>query len=90
VTTFEDTSLWLYDQDQRGLIETTLTVDKDHSRFETRRYGLSRNIDWLDVKNNWHGLKALGFVESRREMQGKVSIEKRYYLTSLIDLKIIF
>lgn len=84
---FDDASLWLNDQDQRGLIETIFTVDKDHGRFETRRYGLSTNIDWLDVKNNWHGLKALGFVESRREMQGKVSIERRYYLTSLIDLK---
>ncbi len=59
------------------------TVDGGHGRIETRRNVTTCDIDWLDDKGNWPGLKSLGMVESTREVNGKVSVERRYYISSL-------
>jgi hypothetical protein len=34
-------------------------------------------------KLKWKGLQSITMLESKREMNGKVSIEKRYYISSL-------
>jgi hypothetical protein len=59
------------------------TVDGDHGRIETRRYFMTSDIDWLEGKDDWTGLKSLGMVESTREIKGECSYEKRYYISSL-------
>lgn len=59
------------------------TVDGDHGRIETRKYSITSDIDWLDDKNEWAGLNSIGMVESIREINGKTSYEKRYYISSL-------
>lgn len=59
------------------------TVDGDHGRIETRKYAMTSDIDWLQDKENWAGLKSLGMVESTREVNGEHSHEKRYYMSSL-------
>lgn len=59
------------------------TIEKGHGRIETRRYWIDEEIDWLKKEHNWIGLKAIGCVEGVREINGKVTQEKRYYITSL-------
>ncbi len=59
------------------------TVDGGHGRVETREYAMTSDIDWLQDKEKWAGLKSLGMVESTREIQGECSHEKRYYISSL-------
>jgi len=59
------------------------TVEKDHGRLETRRYYQSDQLDWFADKAKWEGLASVGMVEATREVQGKVSVERRYYLSSL-------
>jgi predicted transposase YbfD/YdcC len=59
------------------------TVDKDHGRFEIRRYYQSDELDWFADKGKWEGLKSVGMVESIRELKGKTTIERRYFLSSL-------
>ena len=59
------------------------TVDGGHGRIETRRHVMSTDIDWLDDKEKWAGLKSIGMVESTREINGESSHEKRYYISSL-------
>lgn len=64
------------------------TVEKDHGRLETRRYYQSDRLDWFADRLKWEGLKSLGMVESIREIDGQVTIERRYYLSSLpLDIK---
>ncbi|MFO1365419.1 MAG: ISAs1 family transposase [Moraxella osloensis] len=46
-------------------------------------------FDWLQGKDQWTNLNAVVMVESIREMKGKVTTERRYYLTSLTDLTTI-
>ncbi len=59
------------------------TVDNDHGRFETRKYTTTSVSGWLQGKENWHGLKSIGMVESTREINDECSYEKRYYISSL-------
>ena len=59
------------------------TVEKDHGRIETRRYWQSQTLGWFADLPQWEGLRSVGVVESVRDMQGLVTTERRYYLSSL-------
>ena len=56
------------------------TVEKNHGRIEKRKYLISAAIEYLTGKDNWRNLKSIGKVESIREVNGKISTEKRYYI----------
>jgi predicted transposase YbfD/YdcC len=58
-------------------------VETGHGRMETRRYWTMGNTEYLLGAQKWSGLRSIGMVESQREMNGKVSIEQRYYILSL-------
>lgn len=59
------------------------TVDKDHGRYEIRRYYQSAELNWFADKDKWEGLRSVGMVESVREIDGQRSVERRYFLSSL-------
>src|SRR5882762_11462738 len=59
------------------------TVEKDHGRIETRKYYQSDCLDWFADKGKWEGLRSVGMVEAIRETDGKTTVERRYYLSSL-------
>jgi len=59
------------------------TVEKDHGRLETRRYYQSDHLAWFADQSKWEGLRSVGLVESVREVAGKTTVERRYYLSSL-------
>jgi predicted transposase YbfD/YdcC len=59
------------------------TVEKDHGRLETRKYYQSDCLEWFADKGKWEGLASVGLVESVRELDGKTTVERRYYLSSL-------
>jgi predicted transposase YbfD/YdcC len=65
-------------------ISTHKTVDGDHGRIETRNYTVIHDVDWLQARHRWPGLKAVVVVESRREINGKTTDETRFYITSLV------
>lgn len=64
------------------------TVDKGHGRVEHRSYFLSTDLSGLSVAEKWTGLKAIGMVESKRRSKGEESVARRYYITSLDDMKL--
>jgi len=66
-----------------ALLATLQTIEKDHVRIETRTYYQSALIDWFADKGQWEGLKSVGLVESIRELDGKTTTERRYYLASI-------
>jgi predicted transposase YbfD/YdcC len=53
------------------------TVDGEHGRLETRRYGSTSAIAWLDAKASWANVPRVGMVESRREIGDTVQIDTR-------------
>jgi predicted transposase YbfD/YdcC len=64
-------------------LATCETVDKGHGRVETRRYYQSAELDWFADRAAWEGLRTVGMVEALREVRGKLTVERRYYLSSL-------
>jgi predicted transposase YbfD/YdcC len=59
------------------------TVDGDHGRIEIRRYRQVRDVQWLAERSQWKGLQSVGMVEAERHIGETVSVERRYYLSSL-------
>ncbi len=58
--------------------------DKGHGRLETRQCTVTQDVQWLkDRHPQWMQLNSVIEVESKREIKGKISIEKRYYISSL-------
>jgi len=78
---------FLDDAQQRGFAgvihQFVETVDKDHGRLETRRYWVTEEIGWLADRSEWEALRSIGLVEAVREINGQVSTDRRYYLSSL-------
>jgi predicted transposase YbfD/YdcC len=54
----------------------------DHGRIETRRLWVCDAVHWLPMAKEWSGLRQMAVVESRREIDAQVSIERRYYIAS--------
>ncbi|HNW35101.1 MAG TPA: ISAs1 family transposase [Candidatus Ozemobacteraceae bacterium] len=61
---------------------TVKTVEKDHGRVETRTYHLVRDLEWFDQKERWANIAAIGRVVAERRVNGKTSVESRYFITS--------
>jgi predicted transposase YbfD/YdcC len=59
------------------------TFDNDHGRLETREYYITNNVDWLNQKNDWQGLKTIGMVKSIREIDNNKTEEIRYFISSI-------
>jgi predicted transposase YbfD/YdcC len=62
------------------------TVDGDHGRIETREITVIHDVEWLQQRHDWPGLKSVVVVESTREVAGKIDREMRLYITSLVLL----
>jgi predicted transposase YbfD/YdcC len=59
------------------------TNERAHGRKETRRYWISEEIEWLTHHAQWKDLRSVGMVESIREMQGKLTRERRFFIASI-------
>jgi predicted transposase YbfD/YdcC len=65
------------------------TKEKAHNCIETRRYYLTKNTDWFYNKDAW--VKLRSFIccikTSENIRTGKITTEKRYYISSLTDVE---
>ena len=64
-------------------LATWETTDKEHGRYEIRRYYQSAALDWLADRKQWEGLRSVGLVESIREVGPTRTVERRFDLSSL-------
>jgi len=66
------------------IFHTAEDVDKGHGRIEMRRCTVTEEIEWLkETHHSWKGLRSIVEIESSREIKGKLTQEKRYYISSL-------
>jgi predicted transposase YbfD/YdcC len=72
-------------QDEAGSLPEHETIDTSHGRHTIRRCVFTDTIDWLEQKDDWCGIKAVGMIESLRDVKGKVSLEKRYFISSITN-----
>jgi predicted transposase YbfD/YdcC len=59
------------------------TIEKDHGRIETRRCFAFDQLDCLAKPEQWPDLKSFAVIESERCINGKTSVEQRFYISSL-------
>jgi predicted transposase YbfD/YdcC len=89
-TLCEDVAIFIDEQKALKYKDTTIstheTVDADHGRIETRHYTVVHDVEWLQERHQWPSLNAIVVVESQREINGKITNEMRFYITSLVML----
>ncbi len=67
-----------------GLFMPPCTSESGHGREEIRHYLMLSNMALLvDPTQKWSNLKSVGMVESVRTVNGKTTVETRYYISSL-------
>ncbi|MGJ5634898.1 ISAs1 family transposase [Nostoc sp. CALU 1950] len=71
----------------QGLKHSTYKTEEfGHGRHEIRHYLMLSNIqEKLDPDSVWAKLNSIGMVESVRELDGKTTVETRYFISSLED-----
>jgi predicted transposase YbfD/YdcC len=83
----DDVRLFLENEFQKGsstaIKDRYEEVDKGHGRLELRKCIVSSEIDWLQQKQDWIGLKTIAMIEETREIGDKISIERRFFISSL-------
>jgi predicted transposase YbfD/YdcC len=77
-----------YFDDPGARIAAHSDTDKGHGRIETRRYVVSREVDWLSGDRHWPGeprfpkLASIALVEATVEKAGQVTTMRRFFLSS--------
>lgn len=69
-------------------VQMETTLEKGHGRIEKRYYYLTEDIDWMESKADWVGLRAIGMMRSIVEKADGVHQQTRYFLCSLTDIKL--
>ena len=82
----EDVRLFFDNKPKKAIFNTSVDVDKGHGRIETRQCSITSDIAWLRNRHpKWANLNSIIEIKSQREIRGKVTQEKRYYISSLPD-----
>jgi len=58
-------------------------VDKAHGRLEIRRHWICEDLNTLPNPERWKGLQSIGLVERECIIDGKSSLEQRYFINSI-------
>lgn len=76
---------WGERQNFKGIaVDYHETLEKGHGRIEQRKCWATEEIDWLEQKEEWKGLKSVIMVEAEREIiGGEKTVERRYFISSL-------
>lgn len=73
-TNFEHTSL---------IVDVFQSEEKAHGRTEKRKCQIISDLRFFPDVKDWKGVRSLICVESERTLNGRTSIERRYYISSL-------
>ena len=76
-----------FDTAPTGTLDTHETTDGDHGRIGVRRAFVSHDVGWLTSDRRFpesgaSGARDIGLVEAEIERDGRISIARRYYLSS--------
>lgn len=78
----------LFDRSERQLrrdptVDHWQTYDQNHGRCETRHYWTTTRVEDFSQHQAWKGLRLFGMVEAQRRIGKQVTVERRYYISSL-------
>jgi predicted transposase YbfD/YdcC len=72
-----------FQEPANGPFESIDTLDGEHGRIENRHYFSTDDISWLQGKENWTGIKTICMVIRKRDINGQISTEASYFISSL-------
>ena len=56
----------------------------DHGRIERRDHAITDDVQWLKARHPaWQSINSIAVIEEMRDINGKVSIDRRHYISSL-------
>ena len=58
-------------------------ADKGHGRIEMRTCVVTSQLDWLEQKADWSGMKTIAMIEETRQIGDNISLERRFFISSL-------
>lgn len=70
------------ENDSSDIAIAETNYEKDHGRYEKRKYFLSYNIECIHDKIKWKTVQAIGRIDVFREENGKVTNTTNYYILS--------
>jgi len=82
---YEDLQLFFKDsvEEKTEGIDYYETFNCDHGRIERRKYWITSDIQWLEGKDNWQGLKSIGMSITESTSGEVTTREARFYISSL-------
>jgi len=78
----DDLELFFEDAYERDRLERFETTDGDHGRIEVRRHWVCNDVQWLRERHRWKDLNSIAMVEASREIDGKTTVSRRFYISS--------
>jgi predicted transposase YbfD/YdcC len=82
-TLHDDVKTYFGDKDLLKGCEYTSTTEKARGGVEKREYWLTTDVEWLSQLDDWVGLKSIGMTRNTVTKNGRISIEDRYFISSL-------
>ncbi len=86
-TLHEDMKLYLDDCVERGFRkvehDSYERLEKGHGRIETRRTWTTGEVEWLNKRHEWPGLRSIAVMDCQREIGTETTLERRYFISSL-------
>ncbi len=76
-------SFFLHFQGTSLIHDSCQQVEQNHGRLESRTCRIISQLDYFPDAEGWKNLQSLVHIESQRTLNGKTSLENRYYLSSL-------
>lgn len=73
----------LQDKEELSKMLKYTTKSFGHGRIETREYYVLKDIDFLTEKDKWANLRNIGLVKNKREINGEISIQYKFYITDI-------
>lgn len=74
---------YFYQNEAAEAFESSKSVEKNAGRLETRICRKIKDIQWLQSRHNWPGLKSVFAIERIVDERGRTSHEISYYISSL-------
>jgi predicted transposase YbfD/YdcC len=72
------------EQERHIRFSSSSTYDTGHGREEYRDYAISDNVAWLRKEFPlWKTIRSIGMAEETRQVKGKTTAERRYFVSSL-------
>lgn len=79
---YDDVRFFFDDAHEREQLDYHQTVDGEHGRIEVRRHWVATDVAWLKDAHRWPALGAVAMVEAEREVDGKTTVSRRFYISS--------